>query len=92
MFTKQLFDRQLFPAWQQEPPGPSDDMRKTWTNLNTTLHGHPTFNDGILISWGPIKPYGLGLMSLSPMEMSWELIDPIALWIAFDAFVIVNLD
>ena len=38
----------------------------------------PTFNDGILISWGPINPYGLGLMSLSPMEMSWELIDPIA--------------
>ena len=38
---------------------------------------------GILISWGPINRYGLGLMSLSPiiyiyMEMSWELIDPIA--------------
>ncbi len=27
----------------------------------------PTFNDGILISWGPINPYGLGLMTLSPV-------------------------
>ena len=27
----------------------------------------PPFNDGILISWGPINPYGLGLMSLSPI-------------------------
>ena len=39
--------------------------------------GHPTFNDGILISWGRINPYEIGLMSLSPyMEMSWDLIDP----------------
>ena len=38
----------------------------------------PTFNDGILISWGPINPYGLGLSFPSPMEMSWELsLDPI---------------
>ena len=32
----------------------------------------PIFNDGILIyliSWGPIDPYGIGLMSLSPMEI-----------------------
>ena len=28
--------------------------------------GHPTFNDGILIM-GPVNPYGLGLMSLSPI-------------------------
>ena len=27
---------------------------------------HPTFNDGILISWGPINPYGIGLMSSHP--------------------------
>ena len=27
----------------------------------------PPFNDGILISWGPINPYRLGLMSLSPI-------------------------
>ena len=35
----------------------------------------PPLMTGILISWGPINPYGLGLMSLSPMEMSWGL-DP----------------
>ena len=29
----------------------------------------PPINDGILISWGPINPYGLGLMSLSPKNM-----------------------
>ncbi len=28
---------------------------------------NPTFNDGILISWVNINPYGLGLMSLSPI-------------------------
>ena len=28
---------------------------------------NPTFNDGILISWGPINPYGLGLMSSHPL-------------------------
>ena len=34
---------------------------------------------GILISWGPINPYGLGLMSLSPIIWKYrELIDPIA--------------
>ena len=33
----------------------------------------PPFNDGILISWGPINPYGLGLMSLSPIIWNyWE--------------------
>ena len=32
--------------------------------------GRPlTFNDGILGPWGPINPYGLGLMSLSPKYM-----------------------
>ena len=41
----------------------------------------PPLMTGILISWGPINPYGIGLMSFIPyyMEMSWELIDPIAL-------------
>ena len=34
--------------------------------LGTGMH-LPPFNDGILISWGPINPYGLGLMSLSPI-------------------------
>ena len=35
----------------------------------------PTFNDGILKKWGPINPYGIGLMSLSPIIWkSWELI------------------
>ncbi len=29
----------------------------------------PPFNDRTLISWGPINPYGIGLMSLSPMEI-----------------------
>ena len=39
----------------------------------------PLFNDGILISWGPINPYEIGLIFPSPMEMSWELsLDPIA--------------
>ena len=36
-------------------------------------------NEGILISWGHINPYGLGLIFPSPMEISWEftnLIDP----------------
>ena len=46
----------------------------TWDLIVSKKHAcnwgwssHPTFNDGILISWGPIKPYGLGLMSLSPI-------------------------
>ena len=41
----------------------------------------PTFNEGILISWGPINPYKhLGWVSFIPYygEMSWELIGPIA--------------
>ena len=39
--------------------------------------GHPTFNRNPYN--GYINPYGLGLMSLSPIWKSWELIDPIAL-------------
>ena len=40
--------------------------------------GHPTFNDGNPYN-GYIKPYGLGLMSLSPIIWKeCELIDPIA--------------
>ena len=41
----------------------------------------PTLNDGILISWGPINPNGLGLMSLSviPYYMGNNgSLDPIA--------------
>ena len=38
----------------------------------------PPLIPGILISWGPINPYRLGLIFPIPyyMEMSWELIDP----------------
>ena len=41
--------------------------------------GHPTFNNGILIM-GPYKPLRNWVDEFIPyyMEMSWELIDPIA--------------
>ena len=39
---------------------------------------NPTFNDGNPYNGALKNPYGIGLMSLSPifLEMSWELIDP----------------
>ena len=65
----------------------------TGSKLNSLVLGdgkNPTFNDGnpgILISWGPINPYGIGLMSLSPIiwkcHGSWSTRSHI--WTRWDA-------
>ena len=45
--------------------------------------GHPTFNKESLYHNGPYKPLRTWVDEFIPygMEMSWELIDPIVLWV-----------